>query len=173
MPEINITISIEGSNYNLQGIPTEAFKVFQRNAKQHFPDAGDDAWASVLTEVILALTTHEAYFMTDIIKENSIALEDVLGRVGWGFSELHAYLLHAALKPGALRIVSFHEKEKNKTQLGTFIITGLRKETLDKLESKLGASAESFMGFMFEGFENGEITVTPETAFKDMEASRS
>lgn len=172
MPDnITITIETDGRNFNLKGIPEQAFLTFVEKSKQHFPDAGEDAWASVLTDVILAMTTHESYFMTDIPKENSLALEDTLARVGWSFDQFHAYLLHAAIKPGALRIVSFHEEDVAKVQTGTLIITGLRKTTFDKLEKVTGSTTESVMGLMFTGFENGQITISPETFFA--EASRS
>lgn len=168
MPEqITITITVNGKNFNLSGIPERAFVKFQEQTKRHFPDAGDDAWASALTEVILSFTSYTAYFMTDIPEENSKALEEVMDRVGWTFEQFHAYLLHSALKPGALKIVSFQEKEKTKHQLGTLILTGLRKSTFDKLEELTKVPVEATVGIMFQGFENGEITLTPPTVFAE------
>lgn len=167
MPDITITIETDGRNFNLKGIPEEAFSIFVEKSKRHFPEAGDDAWASVLTDVILALTTHESYFMTDIPPDNSRALEEVFSRVGWSFEQFHAYLLHSAFKPGALRIISFHEEDNSQVQLGTLIITGLRKSTFDKLEKVTGSKTEEVMGIMFTGFEHGTITITPETFFAE------
>lgn len=171
--DITITIETDGRNFNLKGIPERAFLAFTEKAKRHFPDAGEDAWASVLTDVILAMTTHESYFMTDIPEENSQALEEVLGRVGWSFDQFHAYLLHSAKKDGALRIVSFHEEDVAQVQLGTLIITGLRKTTFDKLEALTKSPTEAVMGLMFKGFERGQITISPETFFAEANRSES
>lgn len=165
MSDITITITVDGKNYNLKGIPEHAFRAFANNTKRHFPDAGDDAWANAITEMILSFTTNEAYFMTDIPPANNKALDAVLERVGWTFEQLHAYLLHAAMKPDALRIVSFHEEDTKKIQLGTFIVTGLRKSTFDKLEEKTKVKAENVLGLMFQGFENGTVEFTPEDVF--------
>lgn len=169
--DITITITVDGRNFNLKGIPEEAFRAFAHNTKKHFPDAGEDAWASALTEVILSFTTYESYFMTDIPEANSKALESVMSRVGWTFEQFHAYLLHSAMKQGALRIVSFEEEDKTQKQLGTIIITGIRKSTFDKLEALTHVQTEVVMGYMFRGFESGEITITPTDVFE--KASRS
>lgn len=163
--EVEITITVNGRNHNLQGIPEKAFLHFQENTKRHFPDAGNDAWAHALVEVILSFTTHESYFLSDIPKENSIALEEILKRVGWSFEQLHTYLLHSALKPGALRILSFHEENQERVQLGTLLVTGIRKSTFDKLEKKVEVTSEEFFGLLIQGFEKGVITVTPDDAF--------
>lgn len=169
--DITITITVGDRNYNLEGIPDEAFKAFAQASKKHFPDAGEDAWASVLTDVILSLTTRESYFMTDIPQEYDKALEDVLGRVGWDFSQFHAYLLHSAAKEGALRIISFHEDDKEKIQLGTVIITGLRNSTFQKVQQKLNVPIETMLGFILHALEKGNLEFTPETIFA--EANRS
>lgn len=163
--DITITITVDGRNYNLKGIPEHAFRAFAQNTKQHFPDAGDDAWANAITEMILSFTTNEAYFMTDIPAANNKALDDVLSKVGWTFEQLHAYLLTAAMKTDALRIVSFREEDTTKVQLGTLLITGLRKSTFEKLEAVTNTAFERVIGLMFQGFENGVVTFTPADIF--------
>lgn len=163
--DITITITVDGRNYNLKGIPEHAFRAFAQNTKQHFPDAGDDAWANAITEMILSFTTNEAYFMTDIPAANNKALDDVLSKVGWTFEQLHAYLLTAAMKTDALRIVSFREEDTTKVQLGTLLVTGLRKSTFEKLEAVTNTAFERVIGLMFQGFENGVVTFTPADIF--------
>lgn len=170
MSDITITITVNGRNYNLKGIPEVAFEKFMQNTKRHFPEAGDDAWASALTEVILSFTTNEAYFLTDIPPENNLALQGVLAQVGWTFDQFHVYLLHAAKKEGALRIIAFSEKEEDKSHLGTLIVTGLKKSTFQKLESTVKVKTEVLFGTMMQAFENGTITFDPADAF--VQASR-
>lgn len=165
--DITITITVGDRNYNLEGIPEEAFKAFTERSKKHFPNDGEDAWASVITDVILSLTTREAYFMTDIPHEYDEALERVLGRIGWDFGQFHTYLLHSAANENALRVVSFQEDDKSKIQLGTVIITGLRKSTFAKIQDKVKVPIEVMLGYLMYAFENGTIQFTPESVFTE------
>lgn len=162
--EITVTIKIDGDNHRLEGIPAEAWEAFKTESKHHFPDKGDDAWAAYLSSVIMATINSSSYFMTDVPKENAKAISDILGEVGWEWENFHAYLLRAAVIPGALNFVAMHD---DKQHFGTMIITGIRPSVFDKFKNITGHSIRKIFATMMIAAENGTITFDPNTTFVD------
>lgn len=162
--EITVTIKIDGDNHHLEGIPLEAWEAFKTESKHHFPEKGDDAWAAYISSVIMATINSSSYFMTDVPRENAAAMTAALNEVGWEWENFHAYLLRAAVIPGALNIISLHD---NKQNFGTVVITGIRDSVFKKLQDATGHSIRKILATFILAAEQGSITFAPETTFID------
>ena len=168
MPQqIDITVSESGDTHKLSGIPDIAWTKFSEAAKKHFPDAGEDAWARFLSEVIVAGSGGAdtvTYFMTDVPRDHAEAIEAILRQVGWSWDGFHAYLLRSAFKPSHFRIVSLSDTGKPDF-MGTFIATGLKPEVFSNIEKSTGVSFERIMGTILLACSEGTLRFTPDSAF--------
>lgn len=162
--EIIVTIKIDGDNHKLEGIPSEAWEAFKLESKHHFPDKGEDAWAAYLSSVIMSTINSSSYFMTDVPKENAAAISKLLNEIGWEWENFHAYLLRAAVIPGALNFVALHDDKQN---FGTVVITGIRPSVFEKLKTATGHSVTKILATMMIAAEEGTITFSPDTTFVD------
>lgn len=170
MPQqVEVTITVNGTDHKLSGIPLEAWEAFKQQSKIHFPDAKDDAWANFISEIIVAAVSHESYILTDIPPNNSKAMDTILSQVNWTQEQFHVYLLKSALIKDALRIISFHDK---KQEFGTLVVTGIRPSTFEKIEKVTGVNVENFFGILIDGLENGDVQFTPNEAFATIKAAR-
>lgn len=168
---VNIGIGVDNQGTRrLSGIPEDAWEAFERNAKVHFPDAGDNAWAHMISEIIVASIGRSTFILTDIPEKNNLAFEALLKRVNWAPDQFFVYLLTAAVKNNLLRILSFIDQPQ---EFGTIIITGIRPSTLNKLEQQVGVTTEDYFGLLLNAIEAGEMKVDPPDAFTKLAAARS
>lgn len=161
---IKLVIDETDEEVLLSGIPSEAWERFKQAAKKQFPKAGEDAWASFISEVIVAGsggdTESVTYFMTGVPLENATALHNLLSQIGLTWDQFHYLLLSSAVVKDNFRLVNF-KGEHN----GVFIATGLSKNTFDKIEKATGTSFEVVMGTLFVAADNGTITFSPDTTY--------
>lgn len=161
---LTLTINEGKEGAEITGIPAEVWERFKVNAQKQFPES-TDAWAAFLSEVILSVGggTNKVmtYFLTDVPVENADALEARLAQAEWQWDEFHTYLLQAALKPKAVRVISFKNEDGSRPP-GTLIITGLRQAAFDQIEKKTGRTFEQVMGLFFHAASIGEVTVSGE-----------
>ena len=166
--DITITIQVDGEDHRLEGIPSDVWKSFQEKAKEHFPNSGDDAWASHLSEVIVATVSKYSYFMTDVPKENADAIHAILQQVNWNWEQFHVYLLKSAILKDNFRIISFHNKDDKENQsFGTLVATGINPIAFSKLEKTTGHSFEKIMATILIGATEGTLTFDEHTTFID------
>lgn len=168
MPQrLDIGVNETGDVHKIDGIPDIAWKKFAAAAKIHFPDAGEDAWARFLSEVIVAGSGGAdtvSFFMTDVPREYAEDLANIFDQVRWSWDRFHAYLLRSAHEPGMLRLISLSDTGKQ-DHMGTFIATGLKRETFDKMEAATGVSFERIMGTLLLACAEGTLTFQPDAKF--------
>lgn len=158
MPKvISLTINEGPDGATVNGIPESVWERFVENAKAHFPDQGDDAWAAYLSEAIFAASggnENVTFFMTDVPKKNAEALDRTLKQVKFSWDAFHAYLLKAAIEPGAIRVISFDPDNF----LGTVIITGLIPSAFNQLEQSTNVPVEALLAAVFNAAAFGQVT---------------
>lgn len=143
----------------MSGIPEDVWQTYVKEAKIHYPDAGEDAPFRLIADLIVSTISHEVYVLTGIPPEVSQALDTRLEAVGWNHDQFHVYLLRSAAKRDMFRLVSFGGDPQ---QFGTILVTGLRKSTFDNIEKVSGVSVEDFLGLLLNGIENGEMEISPD-----------
>lgn len=151
----------------IEGIPSEAWDRFRAAAKLQFPDAGEDAWARFLSEVVIAGAGGDdklvTYFMTGVPIQYAQAVHTLLENVQFTWDKFHAYLLHASIIPDNVRMVRFHNDEQKNT--GVFMAFGLDKNAFAKVEDATGRSFETVMATLLGAAAVGTLTFSPETTF--------
>lgn len=160
MPTLRINEGPEGGS--IEDIPQEQWDLFLKNSKEHFPKEGENAWAAVLSEVILSIAggTDKSVttFMTDIPRANADALADVLSQVNLTWDRFYAYMLNAALKNGHIQIANFPDKPE---QMGMLIVLGIRPHVFSHIEKNTGHSLTSLVAGIIQVADNGgTITYT-------------
>lgn len=158
---MRLVINEDTKEASIAGIPDEIWEQFKVNAKVHFPDQKEDAWAAFLSEVILSVgggtTDSETYFMTDIPRKNHEALGKIFGQAGWKFEQFHTYLLRIAVGPNMLRMINFGT---DKIAPGTLIVTGITPEAFRNIEESSKLSVEDIFAAVFNGAAKGHVTFT-------------
>lgn len=170
MPKtITLGISETDDQISIQGIPDEVWKQFKTNAKAQFPDSGEDAWASYLSEVIVSGSKNSdtvTYFMTGVPRDNAKALEILLAQTKFTWDQFHAYLLHSAIKKDNFRLIRFHNGNQHD---GVFIATGLDIKAFKKIEEATEKTFEQVMATFINAATNGTITFSPDTTYLESE----
>ncbi len=162
---LRIVVDENEDGGTVEGIPAEAWNRFRDAAKRQFPDAGDDAWARFLSEVIMAGAGGDdnfvTYFMTSVPIEYARALHEELNHVQFSWDKFHAYLLHSAVKQGNFRMVRFHDT----ANMGTFIGVGLDPKMFDKVQEVTGKPFEIVMATLFAAASNGTLKFADDNAW--------
>ncbi len=162
---LRIVVDDGSDGGTIEGIPAEAWDRFKSAAALQFPDAGEDAWARFLSEVVMAGAGGDndfvTYFMTSVPLEYATALHNILNQVKFSWDKFHAYLLHSAVKNDNFRIVRFHDTGN----MGTFVAVGLDPQLYSKVEEATGKSFEIVMATVLAAAANGTITFSPETTY--------
>lgn len=164
MKEVTVTITIDGVNHKIEGIPAVAWEAFKREAKVHFPKSGEDAWAAAISEMIVSMIGGESrtYFLTEIPLPFAEAYERKLDQVKWKPDQFLSYLLRSAYKD-QMKIVSF----TNKDQLfGTLVITGIDPVAFEKIEEIAKHKTEDIFATVFLAAAKGEVSITANTYAK-------
>ncbi len=155
----------DGEGYaEIEGIPTEAWQRFKENAKVQFPKSGDDAWASFLSEVIVAGSGGDGenvtYFMTGVPITYAQAIQRLFQQVELSWEQFHAILLQTAVLPDQFRITRFHGEHK-----GIFIALGLDPAAFANMQDKTQHSFEVVMSTLLAAAASGTITFSPDTTY--------
>lgn len=161
---VKVIVDDNEESSSIEGIPTEAWLRFKEASKLQFPEAGEDAWARFLSEVIMAGAGGDknfvTYFMTSVPLKFAESIHAVLDQVKFTWDKFHAYLLHSASKPNNMRVVRFHGEDT-----GTFVIAGVDPAAFDKIEKATGRSFENVMATLFAAAADGTITFAPENTY--------
>lgn len=163
--ELKVIVDDNEGGGTIEGIPPEAWARFKNAAKVQFPDAGDDAWARFLSEVIMAGAGGDdkfvTYFMTSVPLEYATALHSILNQVQFSWDKFHAYLLHSAAKQDNFRVVRFHDTD----HMGTFLALGIDPVLYTKVQEATGKSFEIVMATFLAAAANGTLKFSPEATY--------
>lgn len=165
MKEVTVTVTIDGVNHKIEGIPPVAWEAFKREAQVHFPKSGEDAWAAAISEMIVSMVGGDTrtYFLTEIPLPIAEAYEKKLDQVKWKPDNFLSYLLRAAYKD-EIKLINFIPE---KDQLyGTLIITGIDPVAFDKIEEVAEHRTEDVFASVFLAAVKGTVSITADTYAK-------
>lgn len=120
------TATSEDNKYRISGIPDKLWEIFTRHAKEIMPEKGNNAWASLLTEMIQSHIEGNWYsfIMTEIPLEARDALAKVCNDAGLSSDALIGLLFKRAMDEN-LHVMNMVRTEDPEAERKTMVITGI------------------------------------------------